>query len=84
MNKFKVTYNYQPHIFDDNGKYLDGDTYTISYQSYELVRNDVDSNILNSSTNVIRLTVNREQLEELLSEIDKAVKERDDVRGFHE
>jgi hypothetical protein len=37
---FKVTYNYKPHSFDENGKYIDNDTFTISIKDIDKTVNE--------------------------------------------
>ena len=43
---FKVTYNYKPKTFDENGKYVDNDTYTISIKDLNLEVNEDELNEL--------------------------------------
>ena len=65
---FKVTYNYKPRTFDENGKYVDNDTYTISFNSNE----------------TIEITVTEDELDQLYGEMKKAIWDRNDTRGYHE
>lgn len=79
---FKVTYNYNPKTFDENGKYVDNDTYTISIDDCKMDRNE--NGFLDISLKTITLKVNRDELDQLWSQIGFAVAERNDVRGYHE
>ena len=79
---FKVAYNYKPHTFDENNKYIDNDTYTIFVEDCKMTRNNNGN--LDISTKTISLTINEDELNELWTAINKAVAERNDIRGYHE
>lgn len=81
---FKVTYNYKPRTFDENGKYVDNDTYTISIiEDGKMERNE--KGLLDISTGrTINVTVTEDELDQLYDEMKKAIWDRNDTRGYHE
>ena len=80
---FRVVYNYKPRTFDENGKYVDNDTYTIYAEDCNnMIRNN-DGN-LETSIKTISLTVTEAELDQLSKEIKDAIWDRNDTRGYHE
>lgn len=79
---FKVTYNYKPKTFDKDGKYVDNDTYTISFVDGKVERNE--KGLLDISTKTIHVTVTEDELYQLSKEIKDAIWDRNDTRGYHE
>jgi hypothetical protein len=79
---FRVVYNYKPRTFDDNGKYVDNDTYTIFAEDCKVTKNNDGKLDIYSKT--ISLTVTYDELDQLYDEMKKAIWERNDTRGYHE